>query len=404
MNKSQQPILLNCDWLGLSVLFDFTAGWDKPTGGHFFVDMDGTNVWKRRRILFNEYCEKVATILYEPKSSIIDQRAGLIEIANEWLYHGIGVQRILRILDECRPFVINGISRLDLCVDFNPTDSQWDIIQRLANGTAYVSGKRNGSGFWSSCTNQKLAERYQGHRIPHCQSWGHKTTAVKWKLYYKSKELLDELGGVWWGKPYIVDCWKEAGIDPRDAWRLEVSLKNCNQLDYNGQPLTWSNWTKCRPQTLFAGLYTQRFQVHAAEGHKDKSNDALLEFLPIKYGGELRCAKPKGTVQRNGRITLLRHLVQSLETHEVLLDDDSRESVLWHIADIVERNGLESYFEMMVGEALVDYTEQRRIEAADLRAAGCDALLDDNRRATQYDTMLYVATQLEKEREHNTNL
>lgn len=397
-----QPLLLNTDWLALSVLFDNNAEWHRPPIGHTFVDLDGSNVWRKRKILFNEYAEKVCTIMYEPKSSIIDSRAGLIEIANEWLYHGIGVLKILDIINDCKLYTINGISRLDLAVDFNPTDEQWEIIQRLAAGTAYVGGKRSGSGFWSMVNNGLLADRYQGQKIPHCQSWGHKTTAVKWKLYYKSKELLDALGGKMWNKPYIVDCWRDAGLDRRDVWRLEVSLKGCNQLDCNRVPLSWMEWKNARPQAVYAGLYSSRFQVRANEGHKDKTNDTLLEFLPIRYGCEIKCAKPKNTTQRNGRITLLRHLLASLDTHEVLLDDNSREAVLWHVEELVHANGLENYFLMMAGQHIEDYVEDIRCIAADLLEQGYSSLLDNDHREAERDTMLYIAQQ--KWNDQNTNL
>lgn len=396
-----QPLLLNCDWLGLSVLYDTQSDWHRPPFGHTFVDLDGTNVWRKRRILFNEYAEKVATILYEPKSAIIDSRAGLIEIANEWLYHGVGVLKILDMLNDSKYFSIRGLSRLDLAVDFNPTDEQWNIIQRLANGSAYVGGKRSGSGFWSVVKNSRLADRYQGLRIPHCQSWGHKTTAVKWKLYYKSKELLDGLGGSMWSKPYIVDCWRDAGIEKSDAWRLEVSIKDCKQLEYNGQPLDWEVWRNCQPQELFKALYKGRFNVRSNDGHADKSNDKELKFLPIHRSYDIRVAKPKGTTQRNGRITLLRHLITSLDEHEVLLDDASRESVLWHIQDIVEHNGLDSYFSMMVGVSIDDFIEETRCKAYDLKDVGFSSLVDKDHRQIEFDTMQYMGSQLWSEYENS---
>ena len=388
-----QPLLLNCDWLGLSVTYGTVEQWQAPPQGYTFVAMDGTNVWRKRMILFSPYAEKVATILYEPKSSIIDSRAALIEIANEWLYHGISVLKIIDLLNDCRPFVINGMSRLDLAVDFNPTESQWQTIQDLSNGKCYVSGKRSGSGFWSLNTNAQLAHRYMNMRIPHCISWGHKTTAVKWKLYYKSKELLDAYGGKSWSKPYIVDCWRDAGLAERDVWRLEVSMHACNQLDYNNGRLTWQAWRECRPQNLYAALYTTRFTVRENQGHADKSNDTERIFLPIYTGGEIRCARARSSQQRNGRITLLRHLVCSLDDHEVLLDEQSREDVLWHIQAIVERNGLEAYFSRMTGENVYEYVENQRIRATDLVFNGYDSLINCDKREQENDTMLYIAQQ-----------
>jgi hypothetical protein len=150
---------------------------------------------------------------------------------------------------------------------------------------------------------------------------------------------------------------------------------------------------------LYAGLYVQRFQVRAAQGHKDKSNDDIIDFLPIRSGGEFRIAKPKGSTQRNGRITLLRHLISSLDTHEILLDENSREGVLWHIQDIVASNGLENYFEMMAGASIDDYVEDIRCKANDLVQQGFDALVDDDSQVTQRDTMAYIARWLWHENE-----
>lgn len=358
-----QPLLLNVDWLALSVRF-VVKDFGTLDAGHFYVDMDGTNVWRKRRIIFNQYAEKVATVLYEPKSKIIDGRAALIEIANEWLYHGMSPTSIISMIDGWRHFVVMGLSRVDICVDFNPTDNQRSVIEGLSTGTMYVGGKRSGSSFWSQVKCALLADIYQGKKICHCQSWGHKTTQVKWKLYYKTKELADAFGGKMYAKPYILDCWQDAGLDRRDVWRLEVSLKNCNQLTFRGQPVTYDvvhRW----PRELFMALYTERFGIRKNEGHADRTNDTYVEFLPVGNCSGVRCAKAKGTNQRNGRIKLLRHLLTSLEDEEVLLDAPTRAQVIGHIGELVCRDGLQNYFKGMTGytlDAFRGITEQRAAE------------------------------------------
>jgi len=356
-----QPLLLNVDWLALSVRFHVKEF--KPIGGeHSFVDYTGTNVWRKRRIFYNKYAEKVATLLYEPISSIIDQRAGLLEVANQWLYCGRSPNAIIEDIRQSRPFDVLGMSRCDLAVDYNPTDYQRIVVEQLGKGECYVGGKRNGSAFWSVVKNGLLSDIYQGKTICHCQSWGHKTTNVKWKLYYKSKELVDDMAGRTFAKPYILDCWKEAGLDRRDVWRLEVSMKHCNQLYYNGEPISYEVMCK-HPTELFKALYTERFSVRANEGHADKSNDQLIDFLPVGRNGGIRVAPPRGSTKRNGRISLLRHLVQSLDSEEVLLDDDSREGVLEHVKLIVERDALQDYFKVMVGDDLYTWVEMMRVKA-----------------------------------------
>lgn len=356
-----QPLLLNVDWLALSVRFrvhDF-----KPIGGeHYFIDYTGTNVWRKRRIYYNQYGEKIATLLYEPISSIIDQRSGLLEVANQWLYSGCSPKKIIEQIRAARPFDIVGMSRCDLCIDYNPTDYQRIVAEQLASGDCYVGGKRNGSSFWSVVNSKFLADIYQGRTICHCQSWGHKTTGVKWKLYYKSKELADDMGNKAMAKPYILDCWREAGLDKRDVWRLEVSMKHCNQLYYRGEPISFDVMCK-HPIELYKALYTERFSIRRAEGHADRSNDEVVEFLPVGKNSGIRVAPPHGTTKRNGRITLLRHLVQSLEAEEVLLHDDSREDVLQHAVNIVERDELQEYFRAMTGDDVYSWVELMRIKA-----------------------------------------
>lgn len=356
-----QPLLLNVDWLALSVRFSETDFAELPEG-HYYVDYDGTNVWAKRRVVFNDYNEKVATLLYQPKSTVIGSECGLLEVANEWLYHGQSVNKIIQFMNAWRNFNIGGMSRVDLAVDFNPTNDQRAIIAALADGSNYVSGKRSGSSFWSVVNCALLADVYQGRKICHCQSWGHKTTAVKWKLYYKSKELVDALGGKAFAKPYILDCWEQGGLDKRDVWRLEVSIHSAKQLDYKGEPLTFDH-IRHNAIDIFSRLYTDRFLVRKNEGHKDRTNDTPVDFLPVPEVSGIRCAQAKGTHRRNPAVTLIRHLLVSLDNEEILMDDAMREDVMSHVCAIVQQNGLMNYFASIVGESLWDWVESRRVLA-----------------------------------------
>lgn len=362
---AHQPLLLNVDWLALSVRFQEDE-FNELGGGHYFIDYDGTNVWQHRRVIFNQYNEKVATLLYDPKQSIINRNAGLIEIANEWLYHGTSPDQILKHLRQWRVFNISGMSRVDLAVDFNPTVSQFDTICRLARDEVSVGGKQHGSLFWSKDKGDLIAERYQGVRIPHQQSWGHKTTQVKWKLYYKSKELADAMGGRWYAKPYILDCWRAADFDIKDVWRLEVSIKDANQLKWHGEPLSYEA-IKHEAREIFCALYSERFTTRENQGHKDKSNDKRVEFLPVDHGGGIRCLKGEPVHRRNPSITLLRHLMASLDDEEILMDDDARECVLQHVVNIVEHADLGRYFYQCVGDDIYSWVEAQRVLADTVR-------------------------------------
>lgn len=354
-----QNVVLSCDWFGLSMMLDGRPTTAPPL--HQWVDYDGTNVWGRRSVLMNEYGEKVCTILYEPKSSIIHKDAALMEVANEWLYHGIGVQGITSLLYHVCPYRITGISRLDLAFDFVPTSDQWTVIRGLSQGSLYVSGKRNRTQFLSTCNDEWMPAKYRGKEIPHCQSWGHKTTAVKWKLYYKTKELRDAMGGMWMAKPYIVDQWRRYGLDENDVWRLEVSVHGCNQLMWDGIPMTYNRVSEYA-QFMARDLYQQRFIIRKAQGHADKSNDDVVPFLPVSgYKHRIRCFSPEPNPddnRHNGRIALLRRLVQAAEEPEVRYDTPSRRALVSHVQSLVRRDGLQAYFAAMVGKTLGEWCDE----------------------------------------------
>lgn len=296
-------------------------------------------------MLYNDHGEKVLTLLSEPKSSMLDSSLALVEVANEWLYHGIGVRGALVKLRWCVPYVVLGISRLDLAVDFNPNERLQRQIMGLAIGKLRVGMKQNGSGFWSVNHDDWMPDMWRHKHIQHDMNWGHKETDVKWKLYYKSKELKDAVGGVGWDKPYIVDLWRDSGLDINNVWRLEVSIKRCSKLMFHNEPLGLKAWRE-NTLELWDSLYNSRFQVYAA-GDKQKKP---VSFLPHGNSGAIRCRKYEGERVCSARVSLLRRLVQSLDDDEVLLDAPTRHDVLRSIDGIVTRDGLARYFEGMVGE------------------------------------------------------
>lgn len=362
-------MLIFTDWLGLSLRIREDVG--SAPAGHCWRDYSCTNVWDKRKVLYTEDGQRVATLLYKPRSSIIESTASLLEIENEWLYHGLGADKILELVLQTVPLEVVGISRLDLCVDFCPTEKQAEIIEGLASGKYYVQGKRSGSLFWSTNNNKWLHSRWNGRRIPHCQSWGHKSSSIKWKLYYKTKELLDAAGGQFFDKPYIVDQWRLAGMDITNVWRLEVSITHCNQQEYKGQCLDYQCFRSWY-DGIFSAYYASRFIVRKNEGHADRSNDKVIQFLDVAQGYRVvRNAEAKTLAERSPRITLLRRLVKSMEDEAVMLDDSTRENVFWLVESVVERDNLQNYFRMMVGRWLEDWIEETRCFAAGLKEQGC---------------------------------
>lgn len=351
---------LSVDWFALTL--SLTSFVREAPSGHVWAKYSPTNVWAGRWVLYNDHGEKVFTLLFHPRSKIISPDRALLEVANEWLYHGLGISGCLQLLSQCVGFEILGISRIDLAVDFTPDGEQTKIIKALGCGSMYVAGKQNRVPWFQSITDKWFPAQWLGE-VPYDQTWGHKTTDIRWKLYYKSKELRDGAGGVGYDKPYIVDMWREVGIDERNAWRLEVSIHNANQFKYMGERLGFYDFMHSTPD-IYKALYTDRFIIRKREGHKDKSNDTRVDFLPVgRLHGAFRKQRSEILAEHHGSLTLLRHLVADVQTEEVMMNDTVRESVIATIGNILENDGLSKYFNVVTGMDFESWMEWLRCKA-----------------------------------------
>lgn len=370
-----QKIPLSVDWLALSLRLK-TPVCNAPNG-HSWCHYTPTNVWYSRWVLFNEYGEKVFTLLFQPRSGVIKPDAALFEVANEWLYHGIGINGALELLRCCCDYEILGISRFDLAADFNPTTRQYGVIKRLARGDCYVQGKQSRTPWYTTRKYDYEPEMLAGE-IPYNQSWGHKTSDVKWKLYYKTKELKDEAKGIGWSKPYIVDMWREYGLQENNVWRLEVSIHSANNFNFMGEKLSFEKFMHSGSD-LFQSLYTSRFSIRANQGHKDRSNDNLIPFLPVgRLAGAFKVRRRDCEVEHNGSLTLLRHLINDILQEQVLINEPVREQLLQTIEVIIERDGLHRYFRSIVGDEFDSWAEWVRVQAYYFGVENLEGKIEDD--------------------------
>lgn len=375
-----QPIAGNCDWLAWSLVDCEPPADDVQRvrwqhGGNNYVAerAAGTAVWLHRWLAFNaDTADKVATILMQPKSRLFRADAGLLEVANEWLYHGIGWEGIAAAMRHQFGGKRIAVSRWDYAYDFTPSPEQAATIRALAQEQMYVQGKRSGVTWWQNL-GQAAPAVWQG-RCPHCLSWGHKTTAVRWKLYYKSLELavpaMRELpdgskvpAWVAWDKPYIVDKWRAAGLDVRNVWRVEVSVKHGKSLQADGNAVPCvMDWVTMN--RIAGSLYRERFIVRRNQHHADRSNDERVPFIMVGRTMDVRATRYEDGEPRNARITLLRQLIKALETPEVYLSDNSREWVIAHVLAMVEADHLGEYCRRMLGADVYSFVEAIRCKSA----------------------------------------
>lgn len=282
-SSSKNPLgIINVDWLAFSVRLCETSterdnhafSFHSPAG-YRLVEFAGTNIYKRRIILYHESGRKVLTMLCEPHSRVIDRLAMLVEVANEYLYTGFA--QMLDLINEVHPCTFLCLSRFDICCDFVATQARLQLIKQLSENQAYVQGKRDGVSFHAY-----TAETTGIERVNRQQSWGSKNSNIKWKVYNKSLEIFEvgKNGERTCNKPYIADEWRRAGWDVLNVWRIEVSLSPAAKFQFYGKRLSWKIAINGFDVTdLFVSLYMTRFVVRLNQGHRDKTNDKRVHLL-----------------------------------------------------------------------------------------------------------------------------
>lgn len=352
--RPPQPIPISLDWLAFSVLLPLTP-LEQHNGIHLYTppnyslqEYTGTNIYKHRFILYNDFGDKVLTLLHTPHSNIIAPNSMYVEVANRELYtRGTDILDLLSYIHE---YTFQSLSRLDVAGDFEPTLEQSSIIDKLQAGSIYAQGKREGSLFHTY--NKNSDGKMQ--RVAKCMSWGAKTTDVKFKLYNKSKELMetDSIGRTFCTKPYIPAMWSENGLPlTRDIWRLEISITSSSAYTWRGEHLSWFLTQPENYTPFYWDMISSRFTLRYNQGHKYNKNDKVAEFLPIPPPPHYRLTRkePNSEQHHTDHAVTLRSLMKELDRPEIQLCPTIAISLLNSLHSVITHAHLEGYFSRAVG-------------------------------------------------------
>lgn len=167
-----------------------------------------------------------AEVQSAPYSGILHKESVIVRFVNRALYRHDFWELAMRFLSD-NDFVFQGISRIDICADFNNFESM--SPRALIEGFAAKRFRHVGRGVGALYFNHgKGAERDEFNRpMPDYGvrytglSFGTHASDARVYLYDKSFELLTQSD-----KPWIRDQWIAAGLDVLNVWRLEVSIKS----------------------------------------------------------------------------------------------------------------------------------------------------------------------------------
>lgn len=332
--------LVSLDWLALSCKTSGSVSMSPSLpSGWSVLPQSATSVWSQRWFVLDAEGSKVATLLWQPRSvKFLDPSLALLEVANRWLYAD-GLDALIDLLTSAFCLSVVGISRVDICCDFEVDKSAFKLIRSLQHGSAYVEGFQRGGVWWSTL---------DGLKYPHQLEWGAFESDRRWKLYHKWKELTQD-GAI--AKPYIVDCWRALGLRPEFVWRLEVSLKRCNKLEfYDGSkpsfPSIWFNRAD-----IWKSLYTHGFVQRLDQKHVNRRLDKRVSVVGnVENQKLLRYSKPSGiSTLSDPQLRLVRKLWEEYTSPDV--QNTSTEALLSStIADMCTDVRVMKYLTLLTGK------------------------------------------------------
>lgn len=215
---------LSIDWLSVYGIFAGDGDiWHPVETNEFAYKLEqfGTrcfSVFHRVRIANSEGgWDEFAEVQSVPYSSILPPYAIIIRFVNRVLY----LPEFWTLVDkflQLNQIEIRGISRIDICADFNQFATM--DAKALIEGFASKRFRHIGRGVGSLAFNHGVHHGDYGVNYTGLTFGTHSSDAHCY-LYNKSFELLTQ-----GDKPWIRERWKNVGLDVREVWRLEVSIKS----------------------------------------------------------------------------------------------------------------------------------------------------------------------------------
>lgn len=215
--------VLNIDWLSVFCVYHGENTWTPSDTASFSYKAEsfGTRCFSRFHRVRMPNAEggvdEFAEVQSVPYSSILPPYAVIVRFVNRALYlpnfWELADDMLRQNLFECK-----GISRVDICADFNDFASiaPRALIEGFAAKTLRHIGRGVGALYFDHrVVNKEYGVNYTG------LSFGTHSSDAHVYLYNKTFEL-DTQGD----KPWIRDTWRNVGLDIRNVWRLEVSIKS----------------------------------------------------------------------------------------------------------------------------------------------------------------------------------
>lgn len=309
--------------------------------------LEGNNVFRYRGILYDCLGTKLLTMLFVPKSHLIQYNLITFQIANSQLYDQSNIDRVISLSAQCFIYQFATFSRIDIAVDFELNYKRRNIIKGIYYHRIKIGGKRQGSIFWS---------KVDGDEFPHDFNFGSIASNYKWKLYNKSLELNvgdDEKVQ----KPYIIDAWMQNSMNIYKIWRLEVSINDFTKffvgnmpsgidkhgnVDYTRRRLSLEDISDLMMHNIMCDLYENKF-VLKKDGHTRMYNNERVYLFELEKHKVICKADTKSETESPDN-SVMHHLIKVIESDDAKCNTDMMVSTCDALFSYVKYRGLDNLF------------------------------------------------------------
>lgn len=346
--------VLSIDWLSVFCVFNGDGDTWHPIDGDGFSykhETFGTRCFScfhRVRIANEEGgFDEFAEVQSVPYSSIMPPYAMIIRFVNRMLYQPNFWELVERFFSVNR-IEVRCISRIDICADFNQfaTTDPKTLIEDFAAKRLRHIGRGVGSlAFNHGVHNGDYGVTYTG------LTFGTHSSDAHCYLYNKSFELLTQ-----GDKPWIRERWKRVGLNVREVWRLEVSIKSSGlkfKDKTSGQVIEISDTMVSEVDSLdmiYHSFIKKLFSfVKNRQGIKNITREpriVLFDARPTYDRGTVSQTSPGNRMER----ILIKSLYQMSDVYRgkfIFGAKDSAQYLAWRMA---EATGLYDWLSNKVGE------------------------------------------------------
>ena len=287
---------VNIDWLNVSFLEPLghsrSADYFRMQGWEVVERAYGTPVFRSMFILRQGGLDlyEIRRDPYSKKGEggIMNPRLCQIRLSNRSCYAEDPVMHLRKFAISYQ-YEYQGISRVDICLDFTAFDSSVvpeDFISMYMRGEISKLNQCN-----IACHGK---DRWLG-RCFNSLKWGSEHSLITTKLYNKSLELRESHD-----KPYIRDAWMDSQLDAsRDVWRVEFSIKAESRhiISSDGHLMEISLTaidTREKLLFIFFSLAMRYFHFKRVEyiGDRPKRKDRCADFDTFIYASDIVPYRP----------------------------------------------------------------------------------------------------------------